>query len=560
MNSNKEFDELARQKLAERSFPFEEGHWLATQQALQAEKGSSKRGFWLLGALALLLAGGAAWWWMQNDGVVENGGIAAAEVEQSSESIEAEDIKTALQYNTPIAQRSTGETARIPVSEQAGSPAVKNAESQQPQPVSQQAATPTQKARTSPELAQSGTRRSKPSNSEFASPTLVPTTGQVVLPSLGTVAPITADREAETLAEIPKTESPAIEEPTLSVPSGSSSRSDQLPVEQTPQAESLEVQGAEATVPAAAPTAQTVDAVAEDGSTASELLDPGTERASESDTEQPTDSAEATLPKPLQLPLVAQSSPWEIGVLGGIFSSTSNFKGANSGDWNADITRQRSASVGAELMHMGSNFGVGFGVQYGSYAERIAVGEVSNTQVDIDRFWYLQPVNTTILVISDTLFQGGAPYYVGESVTTTVNVLTQGFDTTTTITQLRAARELYNRVSYVEIPLLLDAHLVQGRWSLGLRGGPTLGLLAGRRGSLPNGSNDGYTEFNDQAFRELMVGYTARAYIRYRWNAAWSVGLEPAIRGQLMNSLADGPLERRSSAFGGMISLSYRLR
>ncbi|MEX1132537.1 MAG: hypothetical protein WEC15_04865, partial [Flavobacteriales bacterium] len=117
-----------------------------------------------------------------------------------------------------------------------------------------------------------------------------------------------------------------------------------------------------------------------------------------------------------------------------------------------------------------------------------------------------------------------------------------------------------NRVSYVEIPLLLDAHLMQGRWSVGLRGGPTLGILTGRRGALPNSSNDGYTEFSDQAFRELMLGYTARAYIRYRWNAAWSIGLEPAIRGQLINSLDNGPLDRRSSAFGGMLSLSYRLR
>jgi hypothetical protein len=215
---------------------------------------------------------------------------------------------------------------------------------------------------------------------------------------------------------------------------------------------------------------------------------------------------------------------------------------------------------GAELMHMGRNIGLGFGIHYGTYSERIKVDAIDNTMVDRWNYWYLAPVDTTILFITDTVTQNGQVYYVGQSINTTVNVITLGSDSTVTTIRVRDARELRVTTSYLEIPLLFDAHVVQGRWSMGLRGGPTVGLLTGRTGALPNSTNDGYTELGDQAFRKVVFGYTARAYIRYRWNAAWSIGIEPALRGQFSNSLSEGDVQRHTRAFGGMISLSYRLR
>ena len=176
-----------------------------------------------------------------------------------------------------------------------------------------------------------------------------------------------------------------------------------------------------------------------------------------------------------------------------------------------------------------------------------------------NQYWYLIAVDTMVLFITDTL-PGQPPSYTGTSIDTTIHVLAQGTDSTTSSQHLREARDQVNRVSYLEVPILLDAHVVQGRWSLGLRGGPTIGLLTGRRGSLPNTTDDGYLGFNDVAFREVVFGYSGRAYIRYRFNAGWSVGLEPAMRGQLLNSFGSGELERRASAFGVMMSLTYRLR
>jgi hypothetical protein len=133
-------------------------------------------------------------------------------------------------------------------------------------------------------------------------------------------------------------------------------------------------------------------------------------------------------------------------------------------------------------------------------------------------------------------------------------------DSSETIVRLREARRTTNRVSYLEVPLLLDAHVVQGRWHLGLRGGPTLGLLSGRRGSLPGPGGEGYTELGQQAFRDVLFGWTARAYVRYRFNTGWSLGVEPMLRGQFGNGLESDALSRSSSAAGVMMSVSYRMR
>ena len=46
--------------------------------------------------------------------------------------------------------------------------------------------------------------------------------------------------------------------------------------------------------------------------------------------------------------------------------------------------------------------------------------------------------------------------------------------------------------------------MVQGPWALGLRAGPTIRLLSGRRGAVPNNTLDGYTAFSDQQFEEVV--------------------------------------------------------
>lgn len=210
-------------------------------------------------------------------------------------------------------------------------------------------------------------------------------------------------------------------------------------------------------------------------------------------------------------------------------------------------------------MHMGRNFGYGTGLHYGTYADRLRTPEAYRTVVNTSSSWALNYIDTTILVITgSTINDQGDTIYFGQNLNTTVGVLRMDMDSTFEQVRVREAREIINSTSYFEVPLLLDAHLVQGRWSLGFRGGPTVGMLTQRRGSIP-AEGEGYTDFNEVALRSWNFGWTARAYVRYRFNSAWSVGLEPAARGQLVDALEERGVTRRSSAIGCMISLSYRL-
>jgi len=211
-------------------------------------------------------------------------------------------------------------------------------------------------------------------------------------------------------------------------------------------------------------------------------------------------------------------------------------------------------------MHMGRNFGMGSGLHYSTYQEDLHIAERSLTTTVIQDSNYFESFDTTILYVLGNVIIDGEQYYVTESRDTTIDVLVLGTTSSSTTRKLIDARDVSNRVSYVEVPLLLDAHVVQGAWAIGLRGGPTVGLLNGRRGAIPNASFDGYTDFATEQFRSPVLGLTARAYLRYRFVNGWSVGVEPTWRGHFGNALNSGDLTRRSSAVGAMISVSYRLR
>ena len=57
MKHENEFDELARRKLEERTFPYDEANWLAVQRALEAERRRRRGIYWSLAAGLLLLVG-----------------------------------------------------------------------------------------------------------------------------------------------------------------------------------------------------------------------------------------------------------------------------------------------------------------------------------------------------------------------------------------------------------------------------------------------------------------------------------------------------------------------
>ena len=274
----------------------------------------------------------------------------------------------------------------------------------------------------------------------------------------------------------------------------------------------------------------------------------------------PNDAASATPELPAAPPIVDPRSPLEIAFHGGTFFSNSTYSGAITEDWDHSTESTQTFGGGVELMRMGRNIGIGGGLHFSTYAERLNTDEALRSLEEQYQYYFLDPVDTTILYITDTIIVDGVVQYVGESINTTINVIDVGTGTQVVTTRLRDARQQVNRTSYLEIPLLIDFHLTQGKWNIGLRGGPSLGLLSFRRGALPNSGDAGYIDLSDQQFRSLIWGYNARAYIRYGICPGWTIGAGPMIKGQLSNGIESEGLMRRSSSIGGVIGISYRFK
>lgn len=555
MSTNEEFDELARRKLQERRMEYSDADWQQARALLDARRGSWRWGWWAGGAGLLLLL---AWMLLPGQGsdkAPSRAGVAlpveaaARQVEHAAqEAVESDDPRPGVQEGSFAA-------AEVPEEDHVATTVL-------PKPTESRTATLPHRngdhnvqalhvlkaanAPEMPEVAKAEPQRATTNNMDSL----------VRQASLGTIGE-TAKQEEEVMA--------------ASLPQAVAGTSSVTPAPAF-QPEPASVAGSTTEVTATAPDADAMEQglmVAQDPADGPSTTGSPT-AAARKDTvaaaptasvlpSAPADSALATSPAPTAPPIVPERAPWEITAMGGVFTSTTWYSGGNSDEWSAALGKASSAGFGAELMHAGRNVSLGFGLHYGTYAERMQLDAFDATSVNYRPYWYLAGMDTSVLVISDTL-PGTPPTYTGQTMGTVIYVLTQGTDTLVNHQRIREARDAVNRVSYVEVPLLADVHAVQGRWSIGLRGGPTIGLLSARRGAVPNSAGDGYTPFNDVAFREVVFGYTARAYVRYRFNAAWSVGLEPALRGQLFNSLDNGDLQRRSSAKGIQLSLTYRLR
>ncbi|MGV3638305.1 MAG: hypothetical protein ACO1NQ_11760 [Flavobacteriales bacterium] len=262
------------------------------------------------------------------------------------------------------------------------------------------------------------------------------------------------------------------------------------------------------------------------------------------------DSTVAVMPPP-------QRSRLELSLWGGPFSTSTRYTGDRTTDWASTINKAGSIAFGAELMRQGEHFGFGAGLHYTSYVEQLDARDLKDELRTTVTTYELNGIDTTVLVVNGTVWINGQQYYMTQMLDTTIYVLV-GTDSELVSTNVRRnALARSNRTSYLEIPLLFDAHLRRGHWTFALRGGPMLGIIQGRRGVLPTSS--GYTDLNDEAFTELVLGYTIQGHVRYQLGEAWTVGVGPALRGPLANTVQGDQLQRRANAAGGVITVGYRL-
>ncbi|MBL8001456.1 MAG: hypothetical protein JNL05_05800 [Flavobacteriales bacterium] len=536
MNRPDAFDDLARQKLEERAFPFDEGHWQDMQRVLAEERRRKRRAlYWGIGTgLLLITAGTAAFLAARPDREVvaertvdqrTAPAVTVTSTEQQANASSADHAAT----STPDARAAAAATSNPPVN--AAKPVASNAP---------QAATPAAGS------AHKATPEARPGQGEPAAHrprAKAAAEAPVIEPAQqhAPAKPATADAATDGTGTdagngIAAGIAAGGNAPNVSADAQKAPTDDPL-AQQRPSATS-DTTSHPAPTPAEPPQAPGVPLVA--------------------NTTTPEDTTNAPSVPPAAPPIVAPASPWELTVWGGMQRSRTRYSGAEV-PWAGTISDANAPAYGAEVMHMGRHIGLGAGLHYITYAERYQQPELYTRILDIDPVYSIISLDTTLLVVTGTVLQNGQVFYTTEQVDTTVYVLDVSADTTILDIRTQEGVDRVNQVSYLELPLFVDGHLDAGRWCFGLRGGPTVGLLTGRRGSMPIIDPSGVISLEDQPFREYMFGWTMRGYVRYRLGERWWLGVEPMMRGQLMNAYSMGSLERRSTGMGIGFSVSWRL-
>lgn len=251
---------------------------------------------------------------------------------------------------------------------------------------------------------------------------------------------------------------------------------------------------------------------------------------------------------------------WKVSVLTGLWNNETRTSGFVNESWMDNVPSNTSTGFGAEIIRSYHHFGWGTGVHYSAYSENLGISAAYNNLNETYRYWVLTPVDTSIWIVTDSIANGSGYTYVGYSEDHTINVIESATGTRNTNTLVRDARQIQNTVSYLEIPLIGDIHIGRGNWLFGLRGGPSIGKLIERRGTLPNPEGSGYLDLSGVAFQHWVPGYNFRGYVDYKIGMRWSIGLQAGRRGIIGNTLKSDLYSRKTNAWGGLMSLSYVLR
>jgi len=521
MNTPNEFDELARRKLNEREHPFDEAAWNALRPELDAMRGEKRRRRFLLWFFLLAVTGAGGWVLLNGE---PNSTIAEKSIPQQGyehqELVEGPSAQaTTVPSNSVVDEKDTLTSVaprikRSPVTEVQLGSVERAGSSGRPRMSTEK--DPTVKA-TETSMTAVVTKPKK--DALTTTPVL---SGVNEEPPTGTVANTSSSLRSDTTTS------------AVSTAKAVDSAEHGTETEKVLDATVVETE--------ARLTDSTTNMLLTTGDTLQYVFAP--------DSANVLDSTIATLP-------TQPRSKLEFTLWGGPFNTSTRYRGERSTDWASTFGKAGSIAFGAELMRQGEHVGFGAGLHYSTYVEQLNAEGLKDELRTTVTTYQLNGIDTTVMVVNGTVWINGQQYYMTQMLDTTIYVLV-GTDSEVISTNVRRnALARSNRTSYLEIPLLFDAHTRYGRWGFSLRGGPTLGILQGRRGVLP--STSGYTDLNDEAFSELVLGYTLQGQVRYHLGEAWSVGVGPALRGQVMNTVQSDQLQRRSQAVGAVIAVDYRL-
>jgi hypothetical protein len=542
MNDPREFDELARQKLAQRQFAFKEGDWAGMQRLINDQGKKRRWPLWTLAAV-LLVATPALWWALRDEpATIAPAAPAIARVEEAS-------VKGTAPLDVASNSTATEQTDRKvyqPVHEAIAPTEPVAAAEQEP---AQQARARTADEPAHREPAKRRTRNTSAvmtgtgvSSAEVKVKTSNASATAVVQAGTPTGQHATAGTKGVAIAGV-------VDE--VAAPTG-------VNISAVPPTNDTAV------MPDTSPTS-TTSTPANTGSTESTNIVPlnsGTVAPSADSVQTAVVTQDSALVPPAPTPtqwLATSGSRFEFSLFGGMSLSTSRYSATSAETWRTDNSGQWSPSFGFEAMRMKEHFGYGLGVHRARYEEQLRAEQLSRTDDIYTTTYFLMPIQIITPVVTDTLTVDSVDYFVTTPTTVTVNQLMSNTDTTQQNTILREARTVVNRVDYWEVPLLVDLHTSKGRWCFGVRGGPSIGFLSVRSGVVPNAEGDGYADLGGSTYRSTLFGYQARIYARYRLSDRWSIGLEPIARGHFGNAFEGGSPVRRNMAVGGLFSLTFRL-
>ncbi|MBL0043896.1 MAG: hypothetical protein IPP33_05615 [Flavobacteriales bacterium] len=514
------FDELARRKLAEREFTFQQGDWTEMEALLGAREKKRRKLLWAFAALLLVTIPAA--WWLGKDEPSPSADLPSSSTsvvgsnDERSKSEIVVDTKGEIDQNETIEPITNDKRVEEPAA--AVTPLSKAHDRISPgsgsvASVSKGANQPDPKEQTVQNSVASGNTPPAANNNAISPDPIIAISNN---PNIGQTNSTSSSSESGSqMIAMDPTSGASITIPAGNEPISSGTTTD---------ADLTIDTGPSTTTTAQLPVDTTSNATPE-GITPNNLIQDST-------------LSPNALPPPLDL-VNSKIFHFEVGLLGGTFLSTGTYSGELTETWRTTSTGKWSPSFGAEFMTIEKHFGLGIGLHRARYEEQLRAEKLARTDEVINVNYSLLPIQITVPVITDTIIIGGVPYYVTIPTTITVNQLVTTRDTTQVERILREARSIVNRVDYWELPLLLDAHTSVGKWTFGVRGGPSVGFLSVRTGVIPDMEGTGYVAIDQHTYRTTLFGYQARAYVRYGLSDLISVGLEPTVRGQFGNAFEE---------------------
>ncbi|HMC96174.1 MAG TPA: hypothetical protein VKG92_00830, partial [Flavobacteriales bacterium] len=349
MNERHEFDDLARRKLEERQFAFDEAAWSDVERVLAAKR--RHRGgwvWWTMSGAALLLIGFLVWRSVPVEPitrvVVPNVGVTAHE-ENPVPPAQGEEGATATQVHDQVAPTEVDATS---TNESTVAGAAMRTTPKQPPHEPQVAdhrtnATPQEEGME--HITAAGT------TTDHATHLLVVEPGSGTSGAVGdTVTPVEQPSNAGTVGSVAAGILPPV---VVAIPAGNEPSGSAISATDRP-ATTDSTSGTNEDAAKVEPAIEPLVVVPLDGQNDNGEDVPSSTPATADSTvattsNDPTPPAIATAPPPPAI--IPASSPWEVSVLGGYFTTTSTYSGPGSDTW--DVSEQQTPGVGGEWMHMG---------------------------------------------------------------------------------------------------------------------------------------------------------------------------------------------------------------